>query len=36
MGDDRVLLTAAANPGIARTGTIRVRDKSVVVAQAGR
>ena len=36
IGDDRVRFTAAATPGIARIGTISVRDKSVIVAQSGR
>lgn len=36
-GDDRVLFTVAANPpgAPARTGTITVRDRTVVITQAG-
>jgi hypothetical protein len=36
-GDDRVSFTVAANTtGAARTGTITVRDKSVVISQSGQ
>lgn len=35
-GDDRVSFTAAANSGLSRVATITVRDKNVVVTQAGR
>ncbi len=35
-GDDRVSFTAAANSGLSRVAAITVRDKSVVVTQAGR
>jgi hypothetical protein len=36
-GDNRVSFTVAPNTtGASRTGTIRVRDKTVVVTQAGQ
>jgi hypothetical protein len=35
-GDNPVAFTVAANPGAARTGRITVRDKVVVITQAGQ
>jgi hypothetical protein len=36
-GDDRVSIVVSPNTtGTSRTGTIRVRDKAVVVSQAGQ